>query len=135
MRVDDEFENISTAVQCVVIGGAPCEFEWIKSDALLGWLGKSPVEAPELYRKAAPTSYASAEDPPFIFFHGSKDMVVPPNSSKKLYDALKKCHVECRYHMIEAKAILQRLAIQPGWMTRSNSWTRNSIEPTMSSGR
>lgn len=99
----EQFKEYSSRVQCVVIGGAPCEFDWIKSDALVDWLGQSPGDAPELYKKAAPVSYVSSDDPPFIFFHGSKDMVVPPRSSRALYERLKKQQIDCRYHTIEGK--------------------------------
>ena len=102
-EISKPFAEFSSRVQCVVIGGAPCEFGWIKSDALVDWLGHSPGDAPDLYRLAAPLTYVTKDDPPTIFFHGSKDIVVPPCSSKMLYDELKKNGVDCRYHTIEGK--------------------------------
>lgn len=102
-QVDEPFKAYSTRVQCVAIGGAPCEFEWIRSDSLRDWLGKSPQADPELYRQAAPLTYVTQDDPPFIIFHGSNDTVVPPESSKKLYQLLQQTGIEARYHVIQGK--------------------------------
>ena len=100
---NEKLKPFSTRVQCVIAGGAPCEFDWIKSKSLVYWLGHSPQDKPEVYKQAAPLSYVSKDDPPFLFVHGSTDIVVPPNSSKKMHQHLKKTGVESHYVSIEGK--------------------------------
>lgn len=100
---DEKLKPISTRVQCVIAGGAPCEFEWIRSKSLVYWLGHSPQEKPELYRKAAPLSFISKDDPPFLFIHGTTDKVVPQRSSQKMHEQLTKAGIESRYVTVKGK--------------------------------
>lgn len=51
-------------------------------------------ESKEAARNASPTTYASADDPPFLFVHGTDDAVVPFNQSELLAAALTKVGVE-----------------------------------------
>ena len=39
--------------------------------------------------QANPITYVTADDPPFLIEHGTKDCTVPPQQSQLLYDALK----------------------------------------------
>lgn len=103
---DHEYGSISSRVQCVVVGGGPCEFDWIKSQALVHWLGVGPEEDPTIYLQASPITYVSEDDPPFIFFHGSGDRVVPPSSSRKMHEQLLAAGVESRYQSVPDKGHL-----------------------------
>ncbi|MCA9269038.1 MAG: alpha/beta hydrolase, partial [Planctomycetales bacterium] len=75
-------DAISCRVQCVVAGGAPCEFRRLPDDSPVFsfFLGGTPSEKPDAYRDASPTAFASADDPPVFFFHGGEDRVVPQSS-------------------------------------------------------
>lgn len=77
--VDDPERQPSTRLQAVVAGGAPCDFRLIPPtvDGLAFWLGGTSGEKPELYRLASPAAFISADDPPFFFFHGEGDQMVP----------------------------------------------------------
>ena len=94
-----EDRQISTRLQAVASGGAVCEFSWIdeKSKALCYWLGKSRGDAPEVYNRASPTSYITPDDPPFYFFHGGKDWVVPDSSPRTMHAQLQKKSVNSKY--------------------------------------
>ena len=72
--VPESEQGISTRLQAVAPGGAPCEFSWIDDDsrALAYWLGDSRQKNPEIYRAASPTTYITADDPPFYFFQGNR---------------------------------------------------------------
>lgn len=100
---NEKLKPFSTRVQCVIAGGAPCEFDWIKHKSLVYWLGHSPQEKPEVYKDAAPLSYVSKDDPPFLFIHGANDIVVPPASSEKMHQELKKSGIDSRYVSVEGK--------------------------------
>lgn len=118
--VEEELQKYSSRVQCVVIGGAPCEFGWIKSRALVGWLGESPQENPQLYAIAAPITHVSPDDPPFAIFHGSADDVVPPKSSREFHDKLLAAGVDSRYKSVIDKGHLATFS--------DTSWLADAIE-------
>ena len=103
-QIGDEEKKYSARVQCVVVGGGPCEFSWIKSRALVHWIGDTPQQGPELYTRASPLHYASSDDPPFIFFHGGGDRVVPVSSAKKMYERLVELGVESRFRVVGDKS-------------------------------
>ncbi len=88
--VPDDEASISTRLQAVVAGAAPCEFGWVDENSftLAYWLGNSPKNDPQVYVKASPINYISADDPPFYFFQGSADRVVPTSCSEKMHRAL-----------------------------------------------
>lgn len=88
--VPDAEKGISTRLQAVAAGGAPCEFSWIDDDArtLAYWLGSNRASNPEIYRTVAPMTYITPDDPPFFFFHGTDDWVVPESSPRLMHDAL-----------------------------------------------
>ena len=92
-------------VQCVIAGGAPCEFRLMpkRISALGYWLGGSRSDVPENYRLASPTAFATADDPPVFFFHGEEDKLVPLESPKSLQAALESHGIECRFHVVEGK--------------------------------
>jgi acetyl esterase/lipase len=72
-------DSTSTRLQCVVAGGAPCDFRLIPPDSegLAYWLGGSRGEQPAVYELASPLTFVSKDDPPILFFHGDADRLVP----------------------------------------------------------
>ena len=91
--------------KAVAAGGAPCEFSFIPSNArtLAYVFGGSREEMPEQYKKYSPVEYARAGAPPFLFFHGDKDMIVPDSSSKALHKRLSAARVESTYYTAKNK--------------------------------
>ena len=89
-------KGISTRVKAVVAGGAPCEFSWIDEDSwsLNYWMGSTRNRAPEKWKRASPINHISKDDPPFWFFHGTRDQVVPASSTEKMNEALEKAGIE-----------------------------------------
>jgi acetyl esterase/lipase len=103
----------STRLQAVAAGGTPCDFRPIPADidGLAFWLGGTPGEVPEQYRLASPATFISPDDPPFFFFHGENDQMVPVISPiqmraelaaagvpAELYVAPKLGHLACCMH-------------------------------------
>ncbi len=88
----------SSRVQCVVDFYGPTDLtvspeETSKSNPIAvnivkNFLGKTPEEAPALYKESSPITYVDKQSAPFLIVHGTKDWLVPPSQSERLYDAL-----------------------------------------------
>jgi acetyl esterase/lipase len=87
---DDDTALPSSRLQAVAAGGTPCDFRPIPADidGLAFWLGGTPGELPEQYRLASPAAFITADDPPFFFFHGENDQIVPVVSPTQMHAAL-----------------------------------------------
>ncbi len=98
----------STRLQAVVAGGAPCDFGWIEDDStrLVYWLGATPAADPDIYRRAAPTSFISDDDPPFAFYHGESDFVVPPSASETMHLQLQRRGLPSHYKLLAGQGHL-----------------------------
>jgi len=55
----------------------------------------------EACQRANPITYVTKDDPPFLIVHGDKDLTVPHNQSRLLYDALKKAGVQVKFHTVK----------------------------------
>jgi acetyl esterase/lipase len=92
----------SSRVQAVVSFFGPTDFtdrNWDKSAEdffLVPFLGGSFEDKKEAYRKASPIVYATADDPPFLFFHGTKDKLVGIDQSEKMNKKLQAAGVSAR---------------------------------------
>jgi triacylglycerol lipase len=73
---------------CVVAGGAPCELRTIpeQTSVVAHFLGGTRLERPEIYAEASPASHASPGDRPILFYHGTRDLMVPIAMARGLYD-------------------------------------------------
>ena len=98
-------DAVSTRLQAVVAGGAPCDLEQIPLDArwIAYFLGGSRREVPEVYRRASPTTFVTPDDPPTFFFHGQADSLVPLKSPKALQSRLDKVGVATEFHEVVKK--------------------------------
>ena len=99
---DAKPDGPSTRLQCVVAGGAPCDFRLIPEDVrmLAYWLGGSRREKPEAYTKASPANYISKDDPPTFFFHGENDRIVPKLSPTLMAAAMKTAGVQVEFYVV-----------------------------------
>jgi len=55
----------------------------------------------EIITAASPMTYISADDPPFLIFHGDQDDVVPINQSERLHEALMAAGVQSTFIVVE----------------------------------
>lgn len=96
--------GVSSKVQCVAdlygpaellrMGLFPSSMDHEADDSPESRLIGGPLlKHPEAARAASPVSYASADDPPFLIVHGTKDDVVPFDQSMRLHEALRKAGV------------------------------------------
>ncbi|MEM7477621.1 MAG: alpha/beta hydrolase, partial [Planctomycetota bacterium] len=93
------------SLRAVVAGGAPCDFNFIpmRSKALNFVLEGTRESNPKNYERFTPLNYARKDAPPFFFFHGDKDLLVPQQSSKSLYEKLKELEVQVDYYSVANK--------------------------------
>jgi acetyl esterase/lipase len=70
--------------------GAPI----VQDDAVSGLLGGTYQEKPEVAVAASPVTYVSADDPPFVTFHGTADQRVAFRHAETLHEALQKAGVK-----------------------------------------
>jgi len=89
----------SSRVQAVVSFFGPTDFstrDWpadLEKEVIVPFLGGSWADRPDVYRKASPISYASAQAPPFLFVHGTDDRLVPVDQSRRLAARLERLGV------------------------------------------
>jgi acetyl esterase/lipase len=107
-----EYKDVSSKVQCVVDLFGPADLPAMKDapsslnhDAANSPEGKlvggRVSDKKDVAIAASPITYVSADDPPFLIFHGSKDPLVPYNQSERLSEALKKAKVECTFVTVD----------------------------------
>jgi len=65
------------------------------------FLGGRIEDKPEVAKAAGPVTYVDGNEPPFLIFHGTRDMVVPYNQSEILYEALKKVDCDVTFVPVE----------------------------------
>ena len=92
----------STRLQAIAAGGAPCDFRPLPPDEdfLAFWLGGSRGTMPEQYRLASPAAFITADDPPFFFFHGENDQLVPLMSPTQMQRALAAAGVSAELYTV-----------------------------------
>lgn len=107
--------KVDTRLQCVVAGGAPCEFRFMrdKGRGLSFWLGGTIDEAADNYRDATPVVFASKDDPPTLFFNGTKDRIVPLSWTMPLYESLKSKGVPVGMHKVDGAGHMAAAANGP----------------------
>ncbi len=86
----DPSADVPCTVQAVAAGGTPCDFvsQSLDADTFRYLFGGSRRELPEVYELATPLTSVDAEDPPFFFFHGTNDLLVPVDGVAALHAAL-----------------------------------------------
>lgn len=97
---DASLAGYSSRVSCVVDLFGPTDFTIQPSEKatqnpdvrnlVLDFFGKTPKEAPELYRDASPIAHIDRKTVPFLIFHGRLDAIVPLDQSQRMHNALLK---------------------------------------------
>jgi acetyl esterase/lipase len=101
---DKALAKYSSRVDCVVDFFGPTDFapKGLKTYSplvmgiLLNFFGKTPKEAPALYREASPVYHINSKTVPFLIFQGTSDPLVPYSQSVELYKDLKAKHIEAK---------------------------------------
>ena len=102
--------QVSSAVQAVVSFFGPTDFstrDWpsaLETEVIVPFLGGSFADRPDVYARASPINYASGRAPPFLFFHGTNDELVPVDQSRRLAGKLKHHGVPSRLVELQGEA-------------------------------
>ncbi len=125
----------STRLQCVVAGGAPCDFRSLKPDSvgLAYWLGGSRAEKPLAYQQASPLNFVTADDPPSFFYHGEADRLVPPASARTMVEQLTSVGVPATFYPIPAAGHIDAF-FNSGAMTASIEFLDKYLQPVAKPG-
>jgi acetyl esterase/lipase len=97
----------SSRVQAVVSYFGPTDFttkNWdanVETNFLIPFMGGKYEEKKDVYRKCSPITYCSKDDPPFLFFHGTKDPLVGLEQSERMAKALKDVGVSAEVVVME----------------------------------
>jgi triacylglycerol lipase len=96
-------DGTSTRLQCVVAGGAPCDFRDVPTEdrQLAFWLGGTRADRPQLYELASPAHFVTRDDPPMLFFHGGADSLVPIAGARAMVEKLTAVGVPTRLYNVE----------------------------------
>ncbi|MCS6850035.1 MAG: alpha/beta hydrolase [Gemmataceae bacterium] len=101
--------NQSSRVQAVVSFFGPTDFTqktWspeLEEKFFLPFLGARFDDRPDLYRRASPVSYATKDDPPFLFFHGTEDKLVAIRHSRILATKLQAFNIDAQVIALEGE--------------------------------
>ena len=99
----------SSRVQAVVSFFGPTDFttktwsEDVEKQFLIPFFGATLDENPAIYKKASSISYVTKDDPPFLFFHGTRDELVGLRHSQLLADKLKDVGVKAEVVVMEGE--------------------------------
>ena len=99
----------SSRVQAVVSFFGPTDFttktwsEDVEKQFLIPFFGATLEENPAIYKNASSISYVTKDDPPFLFFHGTKDEQVGLRHSQLLADKLKDVGVKAEVVVMEGE--------------------------------
>ena len=63
--------------------------------------GLTSLDKPEAVAKANPITYVDKNDPPFLLFHGTRDMSVSPSQTLLLHNALREAGVPSTRYVLE----------------------------------
>lgn len=107
--------NQTSEVQAVCALYAPTDMSGVPSTET-EWklfLGMDPEKQPEIRRYVNPISYITERTPPFLLFHGTKDLIVPVSCSEQMYDALIEKNVQAVLYYVEGAEHADALFFQP----------------------
>ena len=97
---DEGHPEQSSRVQAVVNFFGPTDLtlddvhtDFHEKTFLIGFLGGRYADKADAYKRASPVTYATKDDAPHLFLHGTKDTLVSPKQSHRLADALERAGV------------------------------------------
>lgn len=99
-----DVDSVSSRVQAVVnlYGAVDLTTDFARNNPLTHkFLGHKYSEAPDIYKKASPLTYITADDPPTLIFHGTLDKIVPVGQSDSLKIKLDAAGVPNEYHRLK----------------------------------
>jgi len=97
------WKNYNSRVQAVCDWSGPSYFppDTITSRPSFKLFGGTTADKADLAKEASPLTYITADDPPFLIFHGTADADVKMEQSDTLYKSLKKANIDATLKLFE----------------------------------
>lgn len=110
-------DGTSSRADCVVAGGAPCDFRLLPADVerLAYWLGGTRGEKPDVYKRASPLAFVTKDDPPMLFFNGDSDRLVPIFGARAMVARLSDLGVEAKLYTVEGAGHARAVIDDGAW--------------------
>lgn len=120
----------STRLQCVLAGGAPCEFRNLpaNSQTLAYWLGGTRAVQPANYRDASPANFVTSDDPPMYFFSGEDDFLVPIAGPRRMVSVLQAAGIEAEMYTVRQSGHIAAL-FDRGALERAMRFADQHLKP------
>jgi len=121
----DKNPEITAKVHCVAAGGAPCDFTDMPLDNtfLKYWLGSTRGDKPDIYHAASPLQLVSVASAPIMFYNGTFDLMVRPNSAKSLSVALAKFGIDTAQHWYQVQVTFRQRSTRKLYWQPGLFWT------------
>lgn len=120
-------EGFSEAVQRVHQSPAVTEALMVNGTAFRDFAGAPITTSPQKALNASPLGHLSGHEPPFLIMHGSKDSLVSPEQSAKLYRALKKVGSHADYVLLDGAEHGDSPWHQPAVINKVVDWFRQAL--------
>ena len=121
--------NLSTRLQAVAAGGAPTDFRWFPDNG--DWaeylMGGNLETAPERFRNASAAAFVDEDDPPFFFFNGDADKLVPLAWTMSCHTALEQAGVPTEMYVVSGADHMQAARDQEA-LERAYRFPGDSVE-------
>ncbi|TVP52393.1 MAG: alpha/beta hydrolase [Halomonadaceae bacterium] len=106
-ELDSPHGGIETRPGAVVAGGVPSDLtKFNDGRRLLQLMGDKQSRMAEEYRQASPVTHIHSEAPPFFFFHGTVDRLVPFDHSEDFHLALGNAGLESELYRVRFRGHL-----------------------------
>jgi len=120
-------EGFPETVQQVHRSPAATEALLVNGAAFRNFAGASITDSPQKALAASPIGHLNGHKPPFLIMHGSKDSLVSPEQSAKLYKALRSGGNSADYVIVEGAEHGDNHWFQPAVINRVVDWFRQVL--------
>lgn len=98
--LDSPHGGNNARLQAVVAGGIPADLRKYEDSKLVNdFLGATLADNPQRYADSSPVTHATANDPPFYFYHGKLDFVTPIDHAEEFKAVLDEQEVETEMYV------------------------------------
>ena len=106
---EDANDQVDLRIQAVAAGGAPTDFRWFPDNGAWAeyWMGGDLKTVPDRFRDASAAAFVDKEDPPFFFFNGDNDRLVPLAWTMSCHQALQAVGVRSELYVVEGADHMQ----------------------------
>jgi acetyl esterase/lipase len=120
----------ASLLACAVVGGAPCDLDFLTPNdrTLARVFGGTPAELPQRYEQATPLNHVQSHLPPLMLFHGTQDLLVPPQCSQRFADRAAQAGVDVQLLWVEGQGHLGTF-LSPQARTASIDFLLQHLQP------